>query len=86
MGKKLEIKNVGEEPKDKRIRSRAKINCFLVCCPNCKFEQQTLSFNATICNNADCKKEIDVQKNLIKIVNGGEGGLHKFPEENQNDN
>jgi hypothetical protein len=82
----MTTKNIGEEFKDKRIRSKAKINCFLIRCPSCKFEQQTLNFKMTICNNAECKKEIDVQANLVKIVNGGEGGLHKFPEENKNDN
>lgn len=82
----MEIQNIGEGQIDKRKKSKARVSCFLIRCPNpnCKFEQQTLNFKSVICNNADCKKEIDVQANLIKIVNGGEGML-KFAD-NKDDN
>lgn len=54
------------------------IKCSVIRCPNCSFQQQTFERDFIICNNQDCKKQIDVKKNLIKLVNGGEGGLRIF--------
>lgn len=45
----------------------------LIKCNFCQFEQQTFSSDFVVCNNQDCKKQIEVKSNLIKIVNGGEG-------------
>lgn len=51
------------------------IKCHLIKCNFCLFEQQTFETDLVICNNQNCKQQIDIKKNLIKIVNGGEGGI-----------
>jgi len=51
---------------------------FLIRCPNCFFEQQTFEKEFVFCSNENCNKQIDVQKNLIRIVNGVKGNLGRL--------
>jgi hypothetical protein len=54
------------------------IRCSLLKCEFCGFEQQTCENSSVTCANENCKKVIDIAKNRIQFVTGGEGGLNIY--------